>query len=107
MNYNEIIENIREICDEVSSFAYYDFGTQMGQMGTYVEGVGCCQELQQKGGEGEGSEWYSVKYFPDHDVYIKVEGYYASYDGTDFYDGWESCKEVRPKQVMITVYDPI
>lgn len=63
------------------------------------------KEVEQYGGEDQGSTWYSVKYFPDHDVYIRVDGYYSSYNGTDF-NGWDGdCKEVRPKQKTITVYE--
>lgn len=65
--------------------------------------VGEWEEVEQHGGEGKGDDWWSVKYFKDHDLYIKVSGFYASYDGTTF-DGWDSCKEVKPVQKTITVY---
>lgn len=55
---------------------------------------------------GEGSNWFSVKHFIDHDVYIKVSGFYTSYNGCDF-DGWEDCSEVFPQQKTITVYEKI
>ena len=58
-------------------------------------GLGEVVEVEQKGGEDQGSEWYSVKHFVDHDVYIKTEGYYSSYNGTDFHDGYGF--EVRPQ----------
>lgn len=63
------------------------------------------KEVDQYGGEGQGDTWYSVKYFSEHDVYIKVEGYYQSYNGTEFYDGWDCCSEVKPTQKIITVYE--
>lgn len=63
------------------------------------------EEVDQYGGEGQGDTWYSIKYFKDHNVYIKVTGYYQSYNGTEFYDGWDSCKEVLPRQKTITVYE--
>ena len=62
-------------------------------------------EVFQKGGEGEGDEWYSVKYFPQHDVYIRVDGWYQSHNGTEFYEGWGCCSEVRPQEKVITVYE--
>lgn len=63
------------------------------------------KEVHQQGGEGEGDHWESVKYFPDHDVYIKVTGYYQSYNGTEFYGGYKDCcSEVRPEEKTITVY---
>lgn len=65
-------------------------------------GLGKIKEIEQKGGEDQGSEWHIVLYFVDHDVYIKVNGYYSSYDGVDFDDYG---KEVRPKEKTITVYE--
>lgn len=56
------------------------------------------------GGEGKGETWYKVFHFIQHDVYIRVNGYYTSYDGTDFYDGWGCCSEVKPVTKTITVY---
>jgi hypothetical protein len=63
------------------------------------------EEIDQKGGEDQGSHWHSVKYFKDHDVYIKVTGWYSSYNGTDFEDWDEACSEVRPQQKIITVWE--
>ena len=44
---------------------------------------------------------YCIK---DHDIYIKVTGYYSSYNGTDFDSGWDCCTEVRPAKKEVTVY---
>lgn len=63
------------------------------------------EEVAQYGGEGQGDTWYSVKYFPNDDVYIKVSGYYTSYNGTSFDDWWDSCSEVKPIEKTITVYE--
>jgi hypothetical protein len=63
------------------------------------------EEVDQVGGEDEGSHWHSVKYFKDHDVYIKVTGWYSSYNGTDFEDWDEACSEVRPQEKVITVWE--
>ena len=62
------------------------------------------EEVEQYGGEGKGEDWYSVKYFPKYDIYIRVDGWYQSYNGTEFHSGWDCCKEVRPQQKTITVY---
>lgn len=66
-------------------------------------GLGEIIEVEQYGGEGEGSIWYSVKYFPVHDVYIRIDGSYTSYHGTDFYLGHG--KEVFPVTKTIKVYE--
>lgn len=65
-------------------------------------GIGSWKEVEQDGGEDQGSNWYSIKYFEDHDVYIKTQGYYQSYSGTDFHDGYGH--EVKPQEKTITVY---
>ncbi len=101
LNYEQIYSKIEEYFDKddnggVSSWAYHDFDPE-------ELGLGEIEEIAQKGGEGEGSEWYSVKYFKDHDVYIKIEGYYTSYHGTDFDGGYGD--EVKPQEKTITVYE--
>lgn len=72
----------------------------------YLEsiGIGEIQEVEQHGGEDEGSNWYSIKYFPKHDVYMKVSGWYQSHYGTDFEDWNNACSEVKPNQQVITIY---
>ena len=97
--FKEILEILEENI-ELEDFAHecYD-KTSLG--------LGEIKEIYQKGGEDQGSDWESVKYFVDHDVYLSVVGCYSSYDGTDFYDGWDCCSEVRPFEVLVTVYKKI
>lgn len=68
-------------------------------------GLGEIIEVEQEGGSEQGSSWHTVKYFKDHDVYIRTDGYYSSYEGTEFYNGFGY--EVKPEQVMITVYKKV
>ena len=99
MNYKEILEILKEKLNSVEDLAYDDFDeTELG--------LGPVEEVYQYGGEGEGERWYSVKHFQDHDVYIRIDAYYSSYEGCDF-QGWESCEEVRPKEKTITVYESL
>lgn len=72
------------------------------QLLEYV-GLGKIVEIDQYGGEDQGSTWYSIKHFVDHDVYIRTDGYYQSYNGTEFYQGFG--REVKPKQKTVTVYE--
>ena len=95
MTAEEILEVIEQAGIRVNDFAYGDFETP--------EGVGPFEEVDQVGGEGQGDHWHSVKYFKDHDVYIKTIGFYSSYNGTDFYNGYG--KEVRPKEKTITIFE--
>lgn len=110
MNYQEILVNLQEFYkDDEDNIQDRDYENGFNEF-AYAEdgdvpGVGTFKEIEQKGGEDEGSEWYSIKHFPDHDVYIKVEGYYTSYDGTNFDGEWHgNVYNVRPEKVTITVY---
>ncbi|HEX5186847.1 MAG TPA: hypothetical protein VFV86_08150 [Nitrososphaeraceae archaeon] len=120
LKYDEILLKLQKICRGVEDFAYNDFGKyikneEFYQYGVdkkhesnevmYLEGIGICIEIDEYGGEGKGEEWYSVKWFPEHDIYIKVEGFYQSYHGTEFYEGWDCCSNVKPKTRTITVYE--
>ena len=100
MNFKEIIDTFKNQNISVSEFAYDDFDNN-----PMLEFVGECKEVNHHGGEGQGEDWYSVKYFPKHDIYIKVSGFYSSYDGVEFYDGWGSCKEVKPIDRTVTFYE--
>jgi hypothetical protein len=88
MNYQEILAVLKEETS-VEEFAY---GWK------FPESLGKCVDIDAYGGEGQGETWYRVKHFVDHDVYIKVDGFYTSYDGTDFEDWDEACSEVRPTE---------
>lgn len=67
--------------------------------------LGYAQVVKQHGGEGQGSSYYTVRYFKDHDVYIRVDGYYQSHYGTDFEPWDKSASIVTPKEKTITVYE--
>ena len=68
-------------------------------------GIGPYKEVEQYGGEGQGDTWYSIKYFSEHDVYIRTNGWYSSYEGTEFENGYG--EEVTPVQKTITVYEQV
>lgn len=73
----------------------------------YLESVGVGEviEIEQHGGMDMGSTWYSIKHFPKHDIYIRVDGWYQSHHGTDF-DGWsDACSEVKPVTKTVTVFE--
>lgn len=66
-------------------------------------GLGEVEDIYQRGGEGQGTKWYQVWYFKDHDVYLRIDGHYTSYDGVDFFDGYGY--QVFPKEKTITIYE--
>lgn len=97
-SFGEVIEKLKELYEDVDDLAY-DHNPKE------IIGVGILKEVKQKGGEDQGSEWYSIKHIPEQNIYIKVEGYYTSHHGTDFYDGWDCCKQVNPKEKTIIIYE--
>lgn len=52
------------------------------------------------GGEGQGDTYYMVYYFPKAGIFIKFNGWYASYSGSEYSDMYL----VEPKEVTITEY---
>lgn len=95
MTAKEILEVV-ESKMSIEAFAYDDFDKKELGLGEVVE-------IQQYGGEAYGDHWESVKHFKDHAVYIRTVGFYSSYNGTEFYDGYG--KEVKPKEKTITIYE--
>jgi hypothetical protein len=61
------------------------------------------EEVDRYGGEDEGSEYWSVYSFTDgmQVVFIKFDGWYASYDGSTY----EEFYEVQPVEKTITVFE--
>lgn len=94
----EIINKLRETYEDegVSVFAHE---------GAPVDVAGPNKVVHSTGGEDEGSNWTHTYHFTDHDVYLKVRGYYQSHYGIDFDDGWDCVTEVRPVEKTITVYE--
>ena len=50
------------------------------------------------------TEYLMIKYFVDHNVYVKLEGINSSYDDIRFYSK-HVLKEVFPKEKVIIVYE--
>ena len=68
-----------------------------------LSGIGRWNEVEQYGGQNCGSNWYSIKHFYDHDVFIKTTGYYQSDHGTDFHEGYGH--EVKLVKKTVKVYE--
>ena len=95
----EYLNGNREVCEELMYEDGYAEDWESDSLPFEYKGV------DSHGGEGEGSDFYSVLLIrnPDnHDeqYYIKFQGWYASYNGAE-YEGWSF---VEPKQKTITVY---
>lgn len=60
-------------------------------------------ELEYKDSREDTSEFWTVIYFKDHDVYLKIYGEYDSYGQGDH--EFEGVKEVFPKEIQTTIYE--
>ena len=108
MTFSEVLIKLEEQYGEYDSYSDdYSIAKFFEEEHGEVEGVGNFIDVQSQGGPAAGNQYVKVKYFPQHDLYIKIDGYYSSYDGTTFYDGWGNCKEVRPMVEPTTVYKEI
>lgn len=61
---------------------------------------GVARQVEQKGGEGEGEEYYLI--FSVDEQFFRVEGYYTSWTGAN----WEGAEveEVEAVEVLVTKY---
>ena len=96
-SFNEIVDILKSTINK-EDFEYLQLDKYLN-----ILNLGKIECVSSYGGEDKGSEFYNVQYFVDHDVYIKLEGYYSSYEGVDY--GGFDYEEVRPIQKTITVYE--
>lgn len=73
-----------------------------GDVDWYDVNLGDVKIVDSWGGEGDGERIGVVYYFEDHDIYLRIDGRYASHYGSD----WDNEPyEVKPTQKTITVYE--
>lgn len=94
-------QQIIEILEDnitTSDFAYQDFDSDALGLGAYTE------ISYQKGDIDNTSYAHKVYLFTDHNIHIKLEGWYSSYSGSC---EWEDAtySVVEPKQKTITVWE--
>lgn len=99
MNFQQIQQKLDELNISKEQLSDLDFDPLL----EVEEILGPMKVVQSKGGEGQGEEYYVIIHFVDHNVFVKVEGFYTSYDGTDF-DAFD-LREVFPTEKIITVYE--
>lgn len=67
-----------------------------------LEGIGTIEMVKSWGGEGQGDDIGRVFYFPGHNVYMRIDGYYQSHYGSEWDD---DPYEVKPQPQQVTVYE--
>jgi len=101
MTYKEINDKLKELSGSVNEareiLEYPDEETE--------KIFGKIESIDSYGGEGQGETYYNIFFFPEHDVYLRIDGFYSSYEGVDYIEGWDSISQVKPKQKTITVYE--
>ena len=99
MNFEEINKILGEKCefnvDKLDSLSIINYPKELGNI----------KHITEVRGEGEGSTYYTVILFEDHNVYIRWDGYYSSYHGVDYSDWDSAVSEVTPQEKIITVYE--
>lgn len=88
MNAEELLEKVNEI--GITQIVEKDYDTDEIDL-----------ELVHSIGGHEGAGEYAERVFQHENLFIKITGYYSSYNGTE----WEDCAIVEPKQKTITVYE--
>jgi hypothetical protein len=99
MEFKQVLELLPSI-GSIDDFGYGEIDTEKD----YFE-LGKIEEIDNYGGEGMGDEYWRVYYLSKYDMYIKVEGYYQSYDGASFPLTFRAAfSQVYPKEVTKTIY---
>lgn len=99
MDYDKIVAKLKELEIDEEDFDYMS----QEQTAKLVDACGPFVQVASKGGEGQGEEYWLIYHFTAHNVYIKVSGFYTSYDGVDWSYGGFS--EVKPVEKTMTVYE--
>lgn len=88
----------REYAEGFNQFAEVDEDGSLPETGSW-------KEVDSHGGSDQGSDWWSVRYFADHDIYIRIHGWYSSYEGFTFEKEWSGdLKQVYPYQETVTKF---
>lgn len=100
MTFDEIVAKMRELGINEEKFGDEDFDYQ-----ELENAVGEWEEVDSYGGEDQGSDYFIVVRFIEHNVYMRLDGYYRSYEGTNW--SHSSFQEVFPTEVKRIEYLPV
>ena len=105
MNYQEIVNKLEELELYPGDIAYITESWKGVEpnLQTFKDFVGEIVLLHEEGDyEGGGDHAEKVFYFKEHDVYLRIMGFYASHYGTE----WDAdFQQVFPRRQMITVFE--
>lgn len=86
-------------CNTIVSY-YEDYPQEFIEK---IKELGPIKLVHRYGGEGRGDEYWKVYHFINHDVYIKFDGFYQSYEGAEYKEMFE----VKPVEVTKTEYQRV
>jgi hypothetical protein len=100
--YEDLIYDVLFHSEYNSEPSEWDSDEEKGFRAALTEAGVVCQHEDNYGGEGQGDDYWSVYSFTrgDEKVYVKFNGWYASYNGAEFTEWFF----VAPKEKVITVW---
>lgn len=100
----EVIKLVENLDDSSKGDMFRDYSSEdtleeFSNLGIVVETV------EHYGGEDQGKDYFTIFSFKRGDAYayVKFDGWYASYHGSEFTEAFL----VRPQQEVVTVYNTI
>ena len=108
MNAKELIKKLTEVFEEqeISKSQFFNQDYSDNDEQTIIAAVGNFKTMEYgRSTTGDHNSYEVTFFFIDHDIYLKADGYYSSWDGTDW-----SCAnlyEVKPVEKTITVYEKV
>ncbi len=70
-----------------------------------IAAVGGIKRVQEKRVGCDLDTMEYVYYFENHDIFLRIQGYYSSWDGVDFRDAkWQ---EVVGREIVTTIYEVV
>lgn len=103
-----LIQDLTDYIEERGGWG--EFTYQTGSIDIAVPGLASLEVVENVGGEGEGSHIHVVFKAVDSDgtvIYLKKDGLYDSWDGTDWDDDPDGLYQVAPVQRLITFYKKV
>lgn len=108
MNAKEVIEKIECVLDDLDLSMSQFFGEDYSNADREAlsKELGDFEQVEYgRGATGDHDSYDVVYHFKDHNIWLEANGYYSSWEGTD----WSSAElyEVKPVQKTITVYQRV
>jgi hypothetical protein len=98
LTYDEILNILQKHYPRVNDFARQHEDIM-------IPGIGIMDEVRSPS-PMYNAYHYVIRYFIDHDVYMKVKGYNSSYTGFSVSD-WSDCEQVFPKEKKVLYFEGI